>query len=105
MQGEPSHAYQVRFSAIVYTLDTIKKAAYRFSDRCSFNFDVEGDYIICSISALKPLSPEEYAELQADFQNEVLDQDLRNTIGVETRDVRNAVLAYAFSRAGLHDHE
>jgi His-Xaa-Ser system protein HxsD len=41
--------------------------------------------------------------LVADFRNEVLDQVLRERIRAETSDIRNLVLALAFSRTGLAD--
>jgi len=39
----------------------------------------------------------------ADFRNEVLDQVLRERIRAETVEVRNLVLAAAFSKTGLTD--
>ena len=37
----------------------------------------------------------------AEFQNEVLDQVLRERIRNETKEVRNLILALAFSNTGL----
>ncbi len=38
---------QLSFPTSAYDLATVKKAAYKFTDRCSVEFDVSGDSIIC----------------------------------------------------------
>ena len=46
--------YEVKFSSAVYDLETIKRAAYRFSDKLSFNFFAEEDgLIVCKISSIR----------------------------------------------------
>lgn len=95
----------LRFSSDVYSLDTIKKAAYRLSDRCSFDFVLTGTEIVCKLIFSEGLAGERIAEIERAFRNEVLDQDLRQSIAEETAPVRNAILAYAFSRTGLQGGE
>lgn len=92
---------ELRFSNTVYSLGSIKKAAYRLSDRCSFEFDVRDGEIVCRLFLVDRDS--EIVTTENEFRNEVLDQDLRETIAQETAAVRNAILAYAFSRTGLQD--
>ena len=94
---------QMRFPRDVFDLDVIKRAAYRFTDRCAFDFALENQDIICDIRPLTQLSEPEIAALEDDFRIEVLDQDLRRSISAETAPVRNAILAYTFSRTGLQD--
>jgi His-Xaa-Ser system protein HxsD len=90
------------FPNSVYSLGTIKKAAYRFTDRCCFDFRVTEEGATLAILSFSPdVTQDEKAALQREFRNEVLDQDLREVIGAETAAVRNAVLAYAFSQTGL----
>jgi len=98
-------ALTIRFSSSVYNLDTIKKAAYRFTDRCSFDFSREGEDILCRLVPKPNVAITDHPALVAEFKNEVLDQDLRRTIADETAPVRNAILAYAFSKTGLQDDE
>jgi len=102
---ERSTAAELRFSSKVYRLETIKKAAYRLSGRCSFDFAVEDDEIICRLIFREAAAVELVNEIEYALRNEVLDQDLRATIAEETAAVRNAVLAYAFSRTGLQNGE
>lgn len=93
----------VRFSQAVFGLDEIKKAAYRFTDRCTFEFEVEGADIVCTLRLAGDKDPGEAQRLEDAFRNEVLDQDLRRRIADETAPIRNAILAYAFSKTGIQE--
>lgn len=98
-------ALTIRFSSSVYNIDTIKKAAYRFTDRCSFDLSREGEDVLCRLVLKPDVAITDQSALVAEFKNEVLDQDLRRSIADETAPVRNAILAYAFSKTGLQDSE
>src|SRR5262245_28785723 len=97
--GDAQHpgTESIRFSSAVFSLDTVKKAAYRFLDRFSTDFRVEGDDVICVVTFLRPSSLEVVQSTIAAFRIEVLDQDLRQKVAAETSSARNAVLALAFS--------
>ena len=97
----PHHA---RFSLKVFDIDTIKKAAYRMSGLYAFDIAFEGEDVVCTLHPRSGSAPVS-AEVISTFRTEVLDQDLRRTISAETAPVRNAVLAYAFSRTGLQTSE
>lgn len=106
MDSEPvgqaeGQSREVRFASDIYSLDAIKKAAYRFSDRCAFDLKSESGHYVAVLLFSQDLSNEDRASLERDFRNEVLDYDLRESIAAETAEVRNVVLAYAFSRTGL----
>lgn len=92
---------QLSFSTSAYDLATIKRAAYKFTDRCSVEFEVTRDSVICSIFPKAPMTEETFTEFAAALRNEVLDQDLRRTIAEETASLRNAILAHAFSKTGI----
>jgi|SRR6266446_4091039 His-Xaa-Ser system protein HxsD len=91
----------LRFSSSAYSLDTIKKAAYRFLDRFATDFRTEGDEIVCQLFFLKPVAPDAAQLLIAAFRTETLDQDLRERIAKETSGLRNTILALAFSKSEL----
>ena len=102
MQGTPQ---EVRFSSQTYNLDTIKRAAYRFTGQLAFNFLPEKEFIVCQIT---PLTGDAATDMEAainEFKNEVLDQDLRRTIADETAATRNVILAHVFSKTGLQSVE
>ncbi|MEG0175992.1 MAG: His-Xaa-Ser system protein HxsD [Aeromonas sp.] len=90
------------FDPAVYALMAIEKAAYRFSDR--FICQIETTQVGLKVT-LKPkrkdTSEEAHQVALDDFQTEVLDQNLREKIKLETATTRNLILAHAFSRTGL----
>lgn len=92
---------EVTFDADSYSTDAIQRAAYRFIDRFSFELVQEGSKLRCLLHFTEEGGLDE--AVVAEFRSEVLDQVLRERIRVETADVRNAVLAVAFSNAKLHD--
>jgi His-Xaa-Ser system protein HxsD len=91
----------VIFSSQVYTVETIKKAAYRLSDVASMDIAVRGDEIECTLHCDPKRTPDEIQQIVASFRTEVLDQDLRALVAAETAPIRNAILGYAFSKTGL----
>lgn len=100
-----SEAIALAFPANVYPLDVVKKAAYRFSAAFSFEFALDEDSIAVRLFPIAEMSEQDRTDFVHRFRTEVLDQDLRATIASETEAVRNAVLAYAFSRTGLQNEQ
>ena len=92
---------ELRFSSQVYSLETIKKAAYSFTNRLAFHFSIEKDDIICQITNMTDGSQSDVDKAINEFKNEILDQDLRSTIASETKSVRNVILGHVFSKTGL----
>lgn len=96
---------EVLVPSSIYSLDAIKKAAYRFVDRAAPAFAVRGDSIACTFSFPRPVSQVSADALVRDFQTELLDQDLRERVANETAAMRNAILALAFSAAKRPESE
>lgn len=95
------YSHEFRISSEAFSWISIKKTAYCFSGRCSFDFHSEGKEIICKLLFPRPQSPQIVAAIELAFRNELLDQDLRARIAEETTPLRNAVLAFAFSKTGI----
>ena len=91
------------FDAKVYTLDVVKRAAYGFAGKGGCAITLDGDQIRVHFTPGAPMTPDEITRLVCALQNAVLDQDLRDRIRRETADMRNLILANAFSRSGLID--
>jgi His-Xaa-Ser system protein HxsD len=89
------------FSGRLFQIDAIKRAAYKFTDRCAFEFELHDDEIICTAKPLNDSVAKNLDNFELAFRNEVLDQDLRMQIAAETAPIRNAVLAHVFSNTGL----
>lgn len=90
------------FDEAVYCLTAIKKAAYKFSDRCWFSIESQNRRVSVTVD-LKDSCPSTLQEVLGEFSNEVLDQDLREHISKETEPLRNLIVAHAFSRTSLID--
>jgi His-Xaa-Ser system protein HxsD len=90
----------------LYSIETIKKAAYRFSDVLSVDINPRLTEIQCILHFLSnPKEEEQIDRIVAAFKNEILDQDLRGIIARETEGTRNAILAFALSKTGLQGGE
>jgi His-Xaa-Ser system protein HxsD len=104
-EGCSEAALIFHFSSDVFSLDTIKRAAYKYTDNFSFEFVITAGQIECTARPLASLSAEDGTLFKKRFHNEVLDQDLRRSIAEETGPMRNAILAHAFSKTGLQQVE
>jgi len=93
------------FPLRVYSLEVVKKAAYRFSDVMSVEINARADETECVCHFISTKSDAEQQQLLGAFRTEVLDQDLRLAVAKETETVRNAILGYAFSKTGLQSSE
>jgi len=90
------------FQAGVYSLLAIKKAAYKFTDRVSVLIqEVEAGNIQVSFNLLNAQEQTAQQQIVQEFCNEVLEQDLRETIAQETEATRSLILAQAFSKTSL----
>jgi His-Xaa-Ser system protein HxsD len=86
----------------IYRLSAIKKAAYRLGDRCFVKIDLLPDSVIqVRLTGKSDNNPAK--AMEGDFLNELLDQDLRESIAEETERVRNLLLAQAFSGLAATD--
>jgi His-Xaa-Ser system protein HxsD len=92
----------VSFEASAHSSDAIQRAVYRLSDRLSCDLATEPELFQCTLHITSDDEDEVEATL-GDFRNEVLDQTLRERIRGETQEVRNLILALAFSETGLID--
>jgi His-Xaa-Ser system protein HxsD len=102
---EVSPARTARFSSSIYDVSIIKRAAYRFADVAAIDIWPCGDEIECIFNFRKNVSAANAEKIISEFKVEVLDQDLRSAVATETAPLRNAILAYAFSRSGLQGGE
>lgn len=91
------------FDRTAVSLDAVQRAVYRLSDRLSCDITAKPD---ATVVVVHPADPDADAEaLLGDLRNEVLDQVLRERVRAETSDVRNLVLALAFSKTGLAESD
>jgi His-Xaa-Ser system protein HxsD len=91
---------QLQLDSAVYSIEAVQKAAYRFIDRFSAVISQDAQHILINIEVDEKHIPSTDAII-ADFNKELLDQNLRFQIKAETEQARNLILAYAFSKTGL----
>jgi len=91
----------IAFDDSVYSIDAIKKAAYRNMQLFAINVAVKDGQVLCNLSFKDSLSQAQVDSYIDEFKKEVLDQDLRESIKLETESVRNLILAHTFSKTGL----
>jgi His-Xaa-Ser system protein HxsD len=95
----------VTFDSQVYSLTAVKKAAYKYLDRFSADISIVDTKINCRLTSTSSNDQGRRQLLVEDFRKEVLDQDLRETLKVETEAVRNLILSYAFSKTTIPSDE
>ncbi len=92
---------EISFDTNIFSLDTIKRATYKYLDKFTVDFRLNASVLDCKLSFSPGISPDAANTLVDDFKKEVLDQDLRERIKAETAPIRNLILAHAFSKTGL----
>src|SRR5204862_2896982 len=94
-----SDGYTAAIDTRIYSLEAIKKAAYRLAERASVIINPGADTEVLVVFNFTSHQAKNCAEsVLAEFCNELLDQDLREIIKRETTPVRNLIMAHAFSR-------
>lgn len=96
---------QAKFDLAVFSLDCVKRAAYRVTGNAAVEITIENGSTVCTINFSKAVGRASADAAIERLQLEVLDQDLRSAIAAETASVRNAILALAFSRSGLQSDD
>lgn len=94
--------HRITFDTECYSVDAVERALYRLSDRFASDVAVDEGVLRCTLF-LRTEDPEQVAAAISDLRNEVLDETLRARIRDETKEVRNLILALAFSNTGLVD--
>jgi len=92
---------KIDFDCKIFSIETIKKSAYRYIDKFSIDLYQTQDVISCTLNFDKKINTESAELLKENFKKEVLDQDLRESIAKETLPIRNLILAHAFSKTSL----
>jgi His-Xaa-Ser system protein HxsD len=85
----------------VYRLAAIQKAGYRLAQRFTLAVGSPEGTRLPLMLMLPPGASVNAAELVEGFYRELCDQELRESIADQTKDVRALLLAHAFSRTDL----
>ena len=93
---------ELTFDPVAASVDAVQRAAYRLSDRLSIDL-VAGDRRIECVAHIESDDVAVADAVVAELRKLVLDEVLRERIREETAEVRNVILAVAFSQTGLTD--
>jgi len=91
---------EIPISLCTFGFDAVKKAAYKFTDQYEVRIGkpTAEQVSVCFTPKASGIGLD---RARKDFENEVLDQELRERIGRETQGIRDLILAQAFSRVSL----
>jgi His-Xaa-Ser system protein HxsD len=104
--SKTADGYSLMFDTSVYSLEAIKKSAYKFADRTSVVISRTSETSVSlAFNFVDQKATDRAEQIISDFCNELLDQDLREIVKRETGALRNAIIAHAFSRTPLADRQ
>ncbi len=85
-----------------YRLSAVKKAAYRFAERCTAMIgEVQEQRVHVALGFGPSVSEQAAQDVVRRFFDELLDQELREQIADETAAIRPLILAQAFSKVDV----
>jgi len=87
---------ELTFDNRINSIEAVQKALYRVINNADFDLKLNGLHIEVTITTLDP--DIDGQRLTAEMKRCVNDYSLREKIGEETADLRNLILATAFSR-------
>lgn len=87
----------IRLKKGIYSLYSIKKASFIFTEKAYLLIDEEDDYYIIDISPKDGVID----RVEEDFKNEVLAQTIREDIFERTRETRNLIIGRALSSSAI----
>jgi len=95
--------FERRYNRAVYSADCIKSALYKFNASVSAKIDVSDEDFICLFSAIK--NDFDWVVFCKEFDQELIDQELREKLAHSASDYRNVILGLAFSKTGFQSNE
>jgi His-Xaa-Ser system protein HxsD len=106
MTVSPPVNVPIRIDTTLYPISAVTRAAYKFTARFHVAIRREADDSPWIVVTLTPKIPTEATcgrVLIGDFENELIDQRLRETLEAEFGAVRELIVAHAFSDTNLLD--
>lgn len=82
---------QLKYNKELYSKTALIKASYNFTDRAYVHLDADGDYYYVSV---RPKAENDEI-VENEFENEILAQSARHEIYLQTKNIRELMLARA----------
>lgn len=99
---DASDRVEITVDTSVFSEDVVFKACYAFTDRC--HVQVERRSLQTLGLLFKPRNVTELTWLIGEFRNELISQRVRERISVETKAIRELIVAQAFAEADFLDN-
>lgn len=96
-----SDQVSLSFQLSIFSLDTLKRAAIKFSSDCVFEFTASEAEAVLKVTFRHPMTEEKRSQFIDKIRIEILDQDLREKIAAESEVYRNLILANVFSKTSF----
>ena len=94
----------LKVDSTVYSKPCLFKTCYKFTDRCYVFLSRDADNQETIIAVLSPKAEAvDLKQLSGEFFNELLDQQVRDSVSQETGELRNLIVAQAFAEGNLLD--
>ncbi len=94
----------LKVDSTVYSKPCLFRTCYKFTDRCYIFLSRDEDNQKTIITVLSPKAESvDLNQLSGEFFNELLDQQVRNSLSEETGELRNLIVAQAFAEGNLLD--
>ncbi len=87
----------------IYSLDSLFRVCYAFTDRCYLFLQPEGRASVVRVRFTRKTPGCDLSQLAGEFSNALIDQRVRLQIAAETRAIRELIVAQAFAEADLID--
>jgi len=97
--SEDSGVSLVKVDPQIYSLDSVLKTAYWYTERCYVHLQFDADGTI--EARFKQRSGQPGAKLPEQFMNDLLDQKLREQVEKASEPFKNLILAHALSKTSL----
>ena len=92
---------QLKYNRELYSKTALIKAAYNFTDRAYLHLDADKSYYYVSIST----KDGQQEVTNQEFENEILAQSARHEIYLQTKNIREMIVARALSSTMVHLNE
>jgi len=94
----------LKVDSTVYSKPCLFRTCYKFTDRCYVFLSRDEDDPKTIITVLSPKAESvDLNQLSGEFFNELLDQQVRDSLSKETGELRNLIVAQAFAEGNLLD--
>ncbi len=94
----------LKVDSTVYSKPCLFRTCYKFTDRCYVFLSRDEDNQKTIITVLSPKAESvDLNQLSGEFFNELLDQQVRDSLSKETGELRNLIFAQAFAEGNLLD--